>query len=200
MLFICDQLRMILDQKPEAPKMKEFLRKIEKLCNSATKLSWTQDHHSLDTGASSTMTRLFPFPFFMLVLKPCIPVRDQGVKKCSCLCMWECLQKDNYHIDFEGQRVCSLHDVPHLLKNTRNNLRDIGYTVDAKTVSCTHKTDFFRRDCTPPQRQAPKLCKKHLNVTEFKKMDERAIICTDLESSVAKGISLMIHLGAQPCR
>ena len=73
---------------------------------------------------------------------------------------------------FKDEKIYVLHDPPHLLKCVRNNLLKHDIIVQGNKVSWKHITTLFEQDSAKITglRLAPKLTRKHIDLTPFSKM------------------------------
>lgn len=133
-----------------------------------------------------------------LGLNPKAIVCDQGANNRACLQGLFNVSTEKPYIELFDHQIFCFYDVPHLLKNVRNNLKDSGYkNQDGKKISWSHIEEFSAQDSKLPIRQAPKLTAKHLKLPGFTRMNVRLAAQT-LSHSVAKGICLMASLGVLP--
>ena len=84
-----------------------------------------------------------------------------------------------------------IFDVPHLVKNVRNNLQKYDIQYGAQTASWKDIRRFYDIDKTQPIRLAPRLTGRHLDVSNTQKMRVRLAAQT-LSHSVAAGMSVHI--------
>ena len=97
----------------------------------------------------------------------------------------------------DNRKIFVMLDPPHLLKNTRNNLKKTGFMVDGQLVKWDYIERFYYTDCKNSVRMAPKLSQKHIDLPPFSPL--RVKLATQvLSHSVAAGISTMVTLGALP--
>lgn len=94
-------------------------------------------------------------------------------------------------------KIYVLYDPPHLLKNTRNNLKKTGYLVNEHDIEWGYIEEFFHLDSKNSVRMAPKLTRKHLRLSGFSALRVR-LATQVLSHSVAAGISTMVTLQALP--
>jgi len=96
-------------------------------------------------------------------------------------------------LQFEGvpHRVYVVFDVPHLLKNVRNNLQRHDIQIDDGTAYWKHIEQFYHLDKISPIRLAPKLTDRHINITCTNKM-RVSLAAQVLSHSVAAGIKMRV--------
>ena len=70
---------------------------------------------------------------------------------------------------YENRKIFVYYDLPHLLKNVRNNLKKADLRIDEGVVSWQHTVDFYNFDKCQPIQMAPKL-KDTYRVTNFSAM------------------------------
>ena len=85
-----------------------------------------------------------------------------------------------------------LYDMPHLLKNVRNNLLTYNFSVDGKLISFKYLAQMFEEEQKSTLRLAPKLTKHHFELKAFKKMNVR-LAAQVLSRSSAVGIRTYVH-------
>ena len=88
-------------------------------------------------------------------------------------------------------KVHVIFDVPHLLKNVRNNLQRHDIQVGDSTASWKHVDHFYRIDKMSPIRLAPKLTDRHIDLGSASKM-RVSLAAQVLSHSVAAGIKMRI--------
>lgn len=73
---------------------------------------------------------------------------------------------------FNNEKMYVLYDPPHLLKCVRNNLLNHDLIVSGQKVSWKHISELFELDSKKVTglRLAPKLSRKHIELTQFSKM------------------------------
>lgn len=69
-----------------------------------------------------------------------------------------------------NNKVFVMYDVPHLMKNLRNNLLNHDVIINDQTVSFKHLQQLFELDKQSSLRLCPKLTDGHFNLKPFKKM------------------------------
>ena len=102
-------------------------------------------------------------------------------------------------LEFDGvpNKVYVVFDVPHILKNVRNNLQRHDIQVDDGTARWTHIQQFYHADKMSPIRLAPKLTDRHIDVTSTEKM--RVSLAAQVFShSVAAGIKMRVMTNELP--
>jgi len=88
-------------------------------------------------------------------------------------------------------KIHVIFDVPHLLKNVRNNLQRHDIKVDDSTAQWKHIDQFYQIDKQSSIRLAPKLTDRHIDVTSVAKM-RVSLAAQTLSHSVADGIKLRV--------
>ena len=130
-------------------------------------------------------------------LRPKVMVCDQGAPNVS---MYEKLgvSKCKPYFEVGHEKIFAMHDPPHLLKNTRNNLMkyDIKFG-DNKVAKWKHVVEFYQEDQRRRVRMARKLTNKHIFPTTYDKM-RVCIAAQTLSASVAAGIQAMVSTGHLP--
>ena len=91
----------------------------------------------------------------------------------------------------ENRRIHVIFDVPHLLKNVRNNLQKHNIEFGTSTASWNDIRRFYEIDSKQSIRLAPRLTSRHLNVTSTQKMRVRLAAQT-LSHSVSVGMKMLI--------
>jgi len=127
-------------------------------------------------------------------------VCDQGatnvaaIKKLGFLC-----ESPYLSTDVVTNKVYVVFDVPHIVKNVRNNLQRHDIRVgDSSTASWKHVEQFYQIDKMSAIRLAPKLTDRHLDLTSASKM-RVSLAAQVLSHSVAAGMHMRImtkELGA----
>ena len=96
---------------------------------------------------------------------------------------------------YNGKRVLTMYDPPHLLKNIRN---DKLWLCICKRQNCLPIfCRFLLLDSTLPIRVAPKLTLKHINLPMSSKISVK-LTAQVLSHSVAAGITTLVSLDAFP--
>lgn len=105
--------------------------------------------------------------------------------------------KEQPYIERDGQKIYMIHDVPHLMKLIRNNLKKHRFRYGQKTANWKHIKKFWDLDKTRVPRMCPKLTKYHFDLTSFSKMKVK--LATQVFShSVYAGMLTMITLHLLP--
>jgi len=91
-------------------------------------------------------------------------------------------------------KVYCIYDVPHIIKNIRNNLMTHDFVVDDKPVSFKYLRQMFEEEQKSTLRLAPKLTKLHFNIQPFRKMNVR-LAAQVLSRSSAVAIRTYVHFG-----
>lgn len=97
----------------------------------------------------------------------------------------------NFSIDTIGHIVHVVFDVPHLLKNVRNNLMKHDIEIDGSLASWKHIAEFYRIDQMYPIRLAPRLTERHIDVARVSKM-RVSLASQVLSHSVAAGLHMRV--------
>jgi len=92
-----------------------------------------------------------------------------------------------------GDEVYMLYDVPHIIKNIRNNLLTYDFHVDGKVASLT-LSQMFDKEQKSSLRLAPKLTRHHFDMLPFKKMNVR-LAAQLLGHSTAAALRTYTHFG-----
>ena len=92
-----------------------------------------------------------------------------------------------------NKKVFVVYDLPHLLKNVRNNFKKSNYKYGDVEVKWEYIVDFYNMDKVMSIRMAPKLTDKHITVPPFSAMWMNLAAQT-LSHSVAAGISTLCAL------
>ena len=125
-------------------------------------------------------------------LIPKVLVCDQGSNNRACLAGVLGVTVDQPVLKMLGCHLYCFYDVPHLLKNVRNNLRLTGYrTAQGHLIQWQHIEQFHVQDSQLPIRLAPRLKQKHLKLPGFSSMNVR-LAAQVLSHSVSRGISFMV--------
>ena len=90
-----------------------------------------------------------------------------------------------------------MYDPPHLLKCTRNNLKNHDIEIDGVKVSWKHIFNFYKKDRLMDIRLAPKLTPKHIIENNFQKM-KVCLAAQVFSRSVAAGMYLHILFNSLP--
>ena len=101
-------------------------------------------------------------------------VCDQGPNNLSCMRTHLHVSADTPYFIVDDQRVYVIWDTPHLIKNTRNNLRNNGYSVGNHAVTWSHIESFYEQDCKLDVRCAPKLKKNHIDLPNLRGIEKGA--------------------------
>lgn len=96
--------------------------------------------------------------------------------------------------EMEGERIF-LHDPPHLLKATRNNLKKFDFLQGDKIYKWGHIREFYDKDKDMVPRMAPKLRNIHLELPPFSPM-RVCLAAQTLSHSVSRGILTHVSLGS----
>ena len=88
-----------------------------------------------------------------------------------------------------------LYDVPHIIKNIRNNLLTYDFHVDGKVASLTFLRQMFDEEQMSSLRLAPKLTRHHFDMLPFKKMNIRLAAQLLLSHSTAAAVRTCTHFG-----
>jgi len=100
-------------------------------------------------------------------------VCDQGVSHRNCMTTLGVTPEQPYFTVGSSHKVYVMYDMPHLVKNIRNNLLRYDFVLDgSETVSFDHILELFRLDGST-LRLAPKLTKQHVDPQVFKRMNVR---------------------------
>lgn len=167
------------------------------------KSKWKQPFGYFITGAtipSSILSKLLLQCVEKVIsvgLDPKVVICDQGSNNMSCMYTHLGVTINEPYFTHNDHRVLVIWDPPHLLKNTRNNLRNNGYSVLEHSVSWRHIEAFYKQDSKLPVRCAPRLKQRHMDLPNFSSMHVRTA-CQTLSRSVAKGIGLFVSLGLMP--
>ena len=125
-------------------------------------------------------------------------VCDQGatnisaVKKLGFVCESPYITFDNV-----ANKVYVVFDVPHILKNVRNNLQQHDIQVGDRTASWKYIEHFYQIDKMSTIRLAPRLTDRHIDVTSVTKM-RVCLAAQVLSRSVAAGIQMRIITNELP--
>ena len=96
-----------------------------------------------------------------------------------------------------GEKVFFIYDPPHLIKCTRNNLKNHNIVINGSTIAWKFIYQFYKRDICDEIRLAPKLTPKHMIENNFQKM-KVCLAAQIFSRSVAAGMYLHVMLGALP--
>ena len=89
-----------------------------------------------------------------------------------------------------------MYDPPHLLKSIRNNLKN-GYIFNGNKVSMKNIETFYEEKIKFNLQLAPKLQKRHMELTTFTKM-RVDLAAQTLSQSVCSGIRTLVSQGILP--
>lgn len=104
------------------------------------------------------------------------------------------ISKAKPYFEFEEQRYYYIFDVPHLIKATRNHLKESQFYFDGRYTSWLYIKHLYEISLTTSNRPAPKLSPNHIWPNNFCKMKVK--YATQLISMiVASGIELLIKQG-----
>lgn len=126
-----------------------------------------------------------------------VVICDQGSNNRSMLQNHIGVNVDKHYFMYNGKRILAMYDPPHLLKNIRNNLKSSGYAFGEDKVAWQYIVDFYNRDSKLPIRMAPKVSKKHIDLSMFSKLSVK-LAAHILSHSDAAGITTLVSLGAIP--
>jgi len=101
-----------------------------------------------------------------------------------CVCVCVC----------SAAKVYCIYDVPHIIKNIRNNLMTHDLVVDDNVVSFKYLRHMFDEEQQSTLRLAPKLTKLHFDIRLFRKMNVR-LAAQVLSRSSAVAIRTYVHFG-----
>ena len=118
-------------------------------------------------------------------------VCDQGSNNQNMMYKHLKVSKDRPYFNLNNNAIHTFFDTPHLLKNTRSNLKKTGYTVGGRPVDWKWILEFYEQDKKLPVRSAPKLTDRHLHLPPFTSMNVR-LAAQVLSHSVAAGITCMV--------
>lgn len=116
-------------------------------------------------------------------------VCDQGPTNISAVKQLGFNNEDRPVLNIPGinRNIYVIFDVPHLLKNVRNNLQRHNIQIDSKIISWKHIERFYETDKSCPIRLAPRLTDRHLDLGCAYKMKVRPA-AQILSHSVAAGM------------
>ena len=87
-------------------------------------------------------------------------------------------------------KIFVMYDLPHLIKNVRNNLKKHGLVVNGKDILWDHIKEFYEKDSSKSIRMAPKLTHKHFSLKMFATLSVKKATQV-LSHSVAAGMAVM---------
>lgn len=87
----------------------------------------------------------------------------------------------------KGEKIWAFHDIPHLLKSVRNNLKNSGFTTEDGVVLWDYIVKFFEFDKQRELKIAPKLTNLHFDLPGFSKMNVK-LAAQIFSHSVATGM------------
>lgn len=95
-----------------------------------------------------------------------------------------------WFLSSNGNRVYAMFDMPHIMKNLRNDFMNYDIVVDGKVASFCHLQQMYKFEKHSTRRMCPKLTDDHFDMKIFKKM--RVSLATEvLSRSVA--VALRAH-------
>ena len=77
---------------------------------------------------------------------------------------------DRPYLIYENRKIFVFYDLPHLLKNVRNNLKKADLRIAEGVVSWQHIVDFYNFDKCLPIQMASKLKDTHIELPPFSAM------------------------------
>lgn len=95
----------------------------------------------------------------------------------------------------DSSKVFYMFDVPHLLKNTRNNFFKYHFLINNNKTSKKYLNIFYTKDKLQSYRLAPKLTDAHLNPTNFQKMKVK-FASQIFSATLAAALNTYISFGA----
>ena len=98
----------------------------------------------------------------------------------------------SFHVD--DKDVYVLHDTPHVLKNTRNNMKNSGYVWGGKIVSWRVIEDVYLYDQTRQIKMLDKITKKHVYLQGFGTKMRVRLAAQILSHRVAAAIETMVQV------
>ena len=93
-----------------------------------------------------------------------------------------------------GNKVYLLFDLPHIIKNLRNNLMNYDIIADGQTASFNVLRKMYELEKTSSLRLCPKLTDGHFYLKPFKKM-KVSLATQVLSHSTAAAIKTYVHFG-----
>ena len=78
---------------------------------------------------------------------------------------------DRPYLMYENRKIFVFYDLPHLLKNVRNNLKKADLRIDEIVVSWKLIVDFYIFDKCQPIQMAPKLKDRHIELPPFQQCE-----------------------------
>ena len=99
---------------------------------------------------------------------------------------------------FEGTKVFSIDDPPHLLKNTRNALLSKIIKSSVGTARWNDIVFFYKADKQQNCRLAPRLTDGHINMAAFGSRMRVRFASQVMSHSVAAGIATYVNFGKMP--
>lgn len=125
-------------------------------------------------------------------------VCDQGSNNQAMLKHELKVHPDKPYFIFNGHKIFTFNDAPHLLKSVRNNLKKTGFKIHNHKVSWKFIVEYYKFvKKSPGVRANTKLTDKHLELPPFSPMNVR-LAAQVLSHSVASGISWMVQGGNLP--
>ncbi|XP_023233745.1 uncharacterized protein LOC111633412 [Centruroides sculpturatus] len=100
-------------------------------------------------------------------------------------------------IEINDEKIYFFHDLPHLIKSVRNNLKKYYFYCNGKLCSWPHIDPFYHKDSKMIPRLAPKLTKKCITLPPFSCM-RVCLAVRVLSHSVASGILVHVAFNSLP--
>ncbi|CAG4957376.1 unnamed protein product [Colias eurytheme] len=126
-------------------------------------------------------------------LLPKAIVCDQGTTNVSAL-KGMGVNADTPYFYIQGSKIFSIFDVPHIMKNLRNNLLTNNFIWDGKEVSFKDVVNLYNIDKNNKSKSIKKITPSHLNPNSFEKMKVKLAtqvfsqsVSAAMETAVATG-------------
>ena len=97
-------------------------------------------------------------------------VCDQGYNNRSFIQHLEKVTIDRPYLMYQNRRIFVFYDLPHLLKNVKDNLKKADLRIDEGVISWHHIVDFYNFGKCQPIQMAPKLKDRHIELSPFSAM------------------------------
>lgn len=130
-------------------------------------------------------------------LQPRLVICDQGSNNRRVLETLLGATVDKPYFELNEEKIFVMYDLPHLLKNIRNNLKISGFSIGEEEISWQHIETFYKFDRMNAIRMAPKLTHRHIYVPPFAALRVK-FAAQVLSHTVAAGLSTLHQLKVLP--